>query len=421
MRLKAHKIQPQIKRKRMLFFGEDWNNVFEYRANLTSCPVQTCTFFQQSHNPENADALIFHQADYDPGKVPALRRQNQIYIWMTLEAPSIPKVASKLSRKQKKQADNLYGYNDFFNWTATYHHNSEVFIPYGRLESLNGETYTHTGDMYQSYLADLDQTDLPNTWTTHHNRTKMAAWMVSHCGTDSGRELYVKELRQYINVDIYGKCGKLVCGKNHNDEFCYTDVLAPTYKFYLAFENKVCQDYLTEKVWLPLKHGLVPVVYGGADYSIFLPPHSYIDATHLTPNQLAKLLISVASSPREYTRYHLWRRYWRVSSTLPLCELCEKLHEEDSTRGRHYTRKHEKDSKRGRQYTMRKLHKEDGTSERRNLVSWWWKVNNCTTNYPYDHYVRPPEPHPPDNRTFLQKLKDGTRLLAGLVNAISLS
>ncbi|KAK3895352.1 hypothetical protein Pcinc_000942 [Petrolisthes cinctipes] len=286
--------QLQVTTKTILFytriFGGDWN-FFENRINLTSCPVQTCTFLQQSHNPENADALIFHQADYDPGKVPALRRQNQIYIWLTMEAPSIPKVVRKLSRLQRKLIDKIYGYDDFFNWTATYHHKSEVFIPYGRLESLNGETYTHTGDMYQSYLADVDQTDLPNTWTTHHNRTKMAAWMVSHCGTDSGRELYVKELRQYIDVDIYGKCGKLVCGKNHN-EFCYTDVLAPTYKFYLAFENNVCQDYLIEKVWLPLKHGLVPVVYGGANYSIFLPPHSYIDATHLTPNQLAKLLIS---------------------------------------------------------------------------------------------------------------------------------
>lgn len=34
----------------------------------------------------------------------------------------------------------------------------------------------------------------------------------------------------------------------------------------------------------------------------------------------------VGKSPREYARYHLWRRYWRILLNPPLCELCYRLH-----------------------------------------------------------------------------------------------
>ena len=49
------------------------------------------------------------------------------------------------------------------------------------------------------------------------------------------------------------------------------------YKFYLSFENSICEDYVTEKVWKILQLHVVPIVLGGADYKDILPPHSYID------------------------------------------------------------------------------------------------------------------------------------------------
>lgn len=64
----------------------------------------------------------------------------------------------------------------------------------------------------------------------------------------AGREFYVKELQRHIPVDVFGLCGDLRCGKNHMDVECYSDVLQPNYKFYLSFENNLCQDYITEKV-----------------------------------------------------------------------------------------------------------------------------------------------------------------------------
>lgn len=65
---------------------------------------------------------------------------------------------------------------------------------------------------------------------------------------DLGRELYVRELQKYVEVDVFGKCGNLTCGRKFEYNHCFQHVLRPTYKFYLAFENNMCEDYITEKV-----------------------------------------------------------------------------------------------------------------------------------------------------------------------------
>ena len=48
------------------------------------------------------------------------------------------------------------------------------------------------------------------------------------------------------------------------------------YKFYLAFENGLCPDYVTEKFFEFFNHryNVIPVVYNGADMASIAPPHS---------------------------------------------------------------------------------------------------------------------------------------------------
>ena len=72
-----------------------------------------------------------------------------------------------------------------------------------------------------------------------------------------------------------------------------------TSRFYLAFENSMCDDYVTEKLFdrmASLERPPVPVVMGGADYSQIVPERSVIDVRDFEgPADLAKYLRTVYS------------------------------------------------------------------------------------------------------------------------------
>ena len=157
-------------------------------------------------------------------------------------------------------------------------------------------------------------------------KTKLIAWFVRHCHTHSKRELYVQKLQQYIPVDIYGLCGNLSCPKKIA-KYC-DEMLAENYKFYIAFENSVCRDYITEK-FFRMKNYIVPIVLCHNDYIRIAPPNSFVAAdTFSSPEALAIYLKYLDSNPSEYMSYFEWRKFATVSGSLynNLCNLCTKLH-----------------------------------------------------------------------------------------------
>ena len=170
---------------------------------------------------------------------------------------------------------------------------------------------------------DFTPTDEEITLAT---RPRVAVWVASHCNTDSRREDLVAALQGFMAVTTVGKCGELQCGKNHMDDHCFR-WLAASHLFYLSFENALCDDYHTEKLWIPLKHSMVPVVYGGPSYQHTLPFDSYIDVLKFpSAAALANHLLYLATHPAAYLRHLQWRRYWRVRRVLPWCDLCATLH-----------------------------------------------------------------------------------------------
>jgi glycoprotein 3-alpha-L-fucosyltransferase len=74
------------------------------------------------------------------------------------------------------------------------------------------------------------------------------AWFVTNCNDHNGRKQYAHELQKHIPVDIYGACGTKNCPRSTANK-CF-DMLDRDYKFYLAFENSNCKDYITEKLFL---------------------------------------------------------------------------------------------------------------------------------------------------------------------------
>nr|XP_037272937.1 LOW QUALITY PROTEIN: alpha-(1,3)-fucosyltransferase C-like [Rhipicephalus microplus] len=197
-----------------------------------------------------------------------------------------------------------------FNWTMTYRRDSDVYLPYGRI----------TPRLLTN--ATLAKRDLKTLWKS---KNKTAVWLVSNCVTSGGRESFVSELRRHADVDVYGLCGDYKCPASRNDS-CYRD-FQQTYFFALAFENSICEDYVTEKFFNALRHDIIPVVFGGAKYSEIAPPHSYINALSFrSPEHLAKYLVRLSKNYTEYAAYFAWKEHFDVDADGGFCELCKKLH-----------------------------------------------------------------------------------------------
>lgn len=167
---------------------------------------------------------------------------------------------------------------------------------------------------------------------------RLVAWFVSNCGAPSGRDVYVAELKKYIDVDVYGGCGTMTCPKS---EDCNA-LLEKRYKFYLAFENSLCKDYATEKFWEKMTLNIVTVVLKRSMVDKHAPPGSFIAADDFdSPRSLAMYLKQLHEDPVLYLGQFEWRRQYeiiflngRVHDRLErpwcFCKLCRRLLETPS-------------------------------------------------------------------------------------------
>lgn len=105
--------------------------------------------------------------------------------------------------------------------------------------------------------------------------------------------------------------------------------LNSTYRFWAVFENSLCDDYLSEKVYFAMEHNVIPIVYSGiTEYEHFMPPNSYIDANKFASvEELAKHLKMLSQDPKEYIKYFHYKLNYRSLWTVDFCNLCIKLSE----------------------------------------------------------------------------------------------
>ena len=172
-----------------------------------------------------------------------------------------------------------------------------------------------------------------------NNKTKDAIWIVSHCKTPSQREKYVDILRQYISVDAYGYCGrKWKCGLkyDHAAGNCF-DILNSTYRYYLAFENSLCDGYITEKFFENYDYDIIQVVRGGNPNSrpIDIKHNAYISTSDFeTAHDLGRYLRILSNDTNLYA-YMLKTKdkyqavpYKEVFQNAA-CDMCKRLHSPD--------------------------------------------------------------------------------------------
>uniref|UniRef100_A0A0A1XS94 Fucosyltransferase n=1 Tax=Zeugodacus cucurbitae TaxID=28588 RepID=A0A0A1XS94_ZEUCU len=313
-----------------------WNGFFEdTRWTLpvdtlhAQCAQVNCIFTnQRDFLPAISDyaAIVFHTARTFPlfNGTPRQRASNQLYVFAQLESP-------------EHTWHNLNAERNFYNLTMSYRLDSDIVWSYNVVKMISSrQIVAPTRDpIWPSVDVSWTQSDA-DLFLSIERKRKMAAWFVSNCKVPSKREALVKALQAHIQVDVYGKCGTMRCERFNSS--C-DEMLDKDYKFYFSFENSLCTDYVTEKFYNALQRHIVPVVYGGANYTRFAPPHSYIDAQDFkNVSSLAAYLNYLNANPLEYAKYFWWRRYYMVNAydggveTLPYCELCQRIHTHPSVR-----------------------------------------------------------------------------------------
>ena len=283
------------------------------------CPEKRCSATTDRSLLDKSSAVIFHIIDLKkPGilDMPKHHPQSQIWVFRSQESPYRVYLGSE-------NYTDLSPVDGMFNVTMTYKRESDISDVYG---------------WYQKKKVKYE--DLP---TDHLNtRPKFALWYSSNCNRShfaKDRFNLVKRLQQEIPIDIFGKCGKPdPCKDLIKDITKWWEcqkAIRRKYKFYLAFENARCSDYITEKLWWALHQGIVPIVMGPSrsNYDELVPPDSFIHVDDFVSRaSLVKYLKYLSNNVTAYSKYYDWRKKYEVmigTPDPPWCKLCEYIHNKD--------------------------------------------------------------------------------------------
>ena len=255
-----------------------WTEQDESKLHIpkkTFCEYK-CEFTSNKSLHEEASIICFDNDDIPISNWPK-RSSKQLFLHMLEERPGP-------WHEWLKNLDGKINVTLNYRRSADISTDSKVYIP--RFVSLNG-TYKPSIPMRDKNFTVL--------------------WVVSHCNAESLRDDYVAELSKYISVHIYGKCGNFSCWPPDNPPNYCSNKFSAEYKFYLSFENAICDEYVTEKLHVPLSLGLIPIVLGKVNYTFYAPPNSFIDVQDFnSPKDLADHLNFLVANENEYNKYLEW-------------------------------------------------------------------------------------------------------------------
>ncbi|XP_067944362.1 glycoprotein 3-alpha-L-fucosyltransferase A-like [Watersipora subatra] len=283
------------------------------------CPVSNCVykFSDRVEEMTNSHLVVIEFSSSLVGQVDLLRT-----LWK--HPPLL--VYSHESPGYKK---NLWrtSFNNF-DGVISYETRATVYYPYSVTAPIHPRT--STSQLQQNYAKD---------------KRKGAFAYVSNCKSiHYNRMAVMRQLAKYIDVDIYGSCtGNVPCSRA--DAECEA-AIHKQYRFYLAFENSLCKDYVTEKFWKTLVSPghFVPVVIGGLsidEYTSIAPDNSFIHAYNFTSiARLGTYLQKLMNDDVVYNRYHAWKTKQKIDSAevQASCDLCSLTHNPGLLTSKHMRR-----------------------------------------------------------------------------------
>ena len=321
----APKLQPKYNNmKTLLWYGFHPKSMRSHTMSIgfSQCEYKNCQYKSylcktdtEPTKPFNADAVLIQSSGIYYFSPPPRRDENQVFVLAVRDAFVRTQAVSDKGTGMK--------WLDLFNWTMTYRLDSDIVYKYANV--LERQNKTNIANKNYERLVE--------------EKVNKAVWFVSHCRTKSRREHYVREMQKVMEVDIFGGCGvEQPCPKQSKNIDECVEQTALKYKFYLAFENTLVEDYITEKVFKWFNRDIIVVVRGGSNYSRILPPGTFVDAGDFkSPIKLGKYLVELAQDKERYTDY-LKRKdnYYSTTKLVPAqeanCKLCEYLNNLDSHR-----------------------------------------------------------------------------------------
>ncbi|KAJ9576668.1 hypothetical protein L9F63_025438, partial [Diploptera punctata] len=263
-----------------------WWTPFTGLNGVRDCGSVKCYFTEDRRfkTLSNLNAFMFYGSKFDVIDLP-LPRNGIAHDWALLHEES-PKNVPALSHLEVLELFNLtatFSRKSHFPITLQYLKNKDVltdmkyFVPLNKKEEL---------------LSDLAP----------------IIYVHSDCSTPLERDAYAQELMKYIQVDSYGKCNAIILCYSLSDPMKSMDSaeflhFISRYKFTLSFENAVCEDYITEKLWRPLIVGSVPIYMGSP--SVRICSCILLFSTGLASKQNSAILASDFKSPKELAQYIL--------------------------------------------------------------------------------------------------------------------
>ncbi|XP_022119523.2 alpha-(1,3)-fucosyltransferase C [Pieris rapae] len=308
-----------------VYMGEGNIGFLKRKCSYTNCIVTNNRSLLGDYT--NFDVIVFNGPEIiniPKEELPQNRSEHQKYVFASIESSDNYPICRD-------------DFNNFFNWTWTYKLSSEVQWGYITIRDENKQIVGPKIDMNWLDFEKMKPVS-EDVKRKIGNKTKAVAWFVSNCFSRSRRNELTRELaaelaKYDLYVDIYGSCGSLKCSRN--DEDACDNMLERDYFFYLSFENSLAEDYVTEKLLHPLKHLTVPIVYGGANYTRFMPDSAYLNVRELGVKKLAEKMNALIENPDDYIEYFRWTNHYSYYTkaesieTDEYCRFCSILSEED--------------------------------------------------------------------------------------------
>ncbi|XP_055079805.1 4-galactosyl-N-acetylglucosaminide 3-alpha-L-fucosyltransferase 9-like isoform X2 [Periophthalmus magnuspinnatus] len=269
-----------------------WVWPFGHKFDLNCDPfdITGCKLTDDRSLYPTAHAVIFHHDDIDVYLQPKEPRPSfQLWVWFNMESPS--------------NSNRISGFRNLFNLTCSYRRDSDIFTPYGSLVPVSN-------DKKPCFR-------LPT-------KDKLVCWIVCNWNSHFKRVQYFNELKKHVEIKTYSRA----FGEYISNEM-YVEIITSC-KFYLSFENSIHKDYITEKFYMPLKLGAVPVVLGPPreNYEAHAPAESFIHVDDFaSPKELAERLQHLHLHPDQYMDYFEWRNSFKaVSGIFGLEQVCRTCH-----------------------------------------------------------------------------------------------